>query len=363
MSKTDEPLVSVIVYNYNYGRYLRECFDSVLNQHYSNIEILFSDNASTDDSWQIACEYSELYPNKFFLAKNRQNFGQTANFKNSFNNVRGKYFLVLGSDDIIKPNYISKAVALMEQHPDAGLTLVHRDILDNANHVHKDAPFYNRTCKIPAPKQAAVYMMATVNPSITQAFYRTDCALRAINLGGSGSRFHGARILDFDIACRHAVIFINEALLFHRVHGSNDAGLSTQHLMDVLSAYVMNFDFQEKADALNLPEVSSRLEASIEKNATLSLRYAVSALKSKNFVLGERYVHLAFALHPNIKQNPLYQTLLAFFDDTTNKNAGLEKILAEHGRVKRSVSYEPPEGSITLNLKVKDRLQVVASAS
>lgn len=74
-------------------------------------------------------------------------------------------------------------------------------------------------------------------------------------------------------------------------------------------------------------------------------------------------MHLAFALHPNIKKNPLYQTLLAFFDDTTNKNAGLEKILAEHGGVKRSVSYEPPEGSIILNLKEKDRLQVVASAS
>ena len=49
-----DPLVSVIIYNYNYGRYLSACFDSVINQSYQNIEILFSDNASTDDSWKIA---------------------------------------------------------------------------------------------------------------------------------------------------------------------------------------------------------------------------------------------------------------------------------------------------------------------
>ena len=40
--KTFEPLVSLLVYNFNYGRYLAECFDSMLAQSYSNIEIIFS---------------------------------------------------------------------------------------------------------------------------------------------------------------------------------------------------------------------------------------------------------------------------------------------------------------------------------
>jgi glycosyltransferase involved in cell wall biosynthesis len=348
MSEANQPLVSVIIYNYNYGRYLRQCFDSVLHQQYKNIEILFSDNNSSDDSWEIACEYNHSHPHRFFLAKNRNNFGQTANFKNCFNNVRGKYFLVLGSDDILKLDYIEKAVLLMEQNPDAGLALVHRAILDDANQVHEDAPFYNQTCKIPAPKQAAVYMMATVNPSITQAFYRTQSALTVISLGGGGSRFHGARILDFDIACRHAVIFINEPLLLHRVHGGNDASMATKHLMDVIGAYVLNFDFQEKAETLNLPEVSHRLEASIEKNANLSLRYAVSALKNQNLTLAERYFHLALALHPSVKQNPLYQALHDLFHARGDQSTKLQKILADSNGIKRSVSYDPPEGSIPL---------------
>lgn len=348
MSPANQPLVSIIIYNYNYGRFLRACFDSVINQTYQNIEILFSDNASSDDSWDIACTYSQQYPERFFLARNRQNFGQTANFKNCFNNVRGKYFLVLGSDDILYKNYIEKTVCLMEQHPDAGLALVHRAVLDDKNQIHEDAPFYNQSCKIPAPKQAAVYMMASVNPSITQAFYRTQCALSVINLGGGSSRFHGARILDFDIACRHAVIYISEALLLHRVHTENDAIQATENLMDVLGSYVINFDFQEKAEALNLPEVADRLEASIEKNATLSLRYSMNALKNQNFTLAERYLHLAFALDPKVKHNPLYETLITFFADTENQ-AGLWKSIATSSSVyKRTTGYAPPEGSMPL---------------
>lgn len=345
------PLVSIIIYNYNYGRYLRACFDSALTQTYQNIEILFSDNDSTDDSWAIACEYNRLYPQTFFIAKNRQNFGQTANFKNCFTNIRGKYFLVLGSDDILKPDYILKATILMEAHPDAGLALVHRTILDDANQVHEDAPFYNQTCKIPAPKQAAVYMMATVNPSITQAFYRTQSALSVIHLGGSGSRFHGARILDFDIACQQAVIYINQALLFHRVHGSNDASQATHHLIDVLGAYVMNFDFHEKASALNLPEISDRLEASIEKNANLSLRYAISALIMQNLTLAERYFHLSFALHPKVKETPLYQKLSALFNASTDRATHIDQIISDPNyHPKRSASYNPPEGSLILEI-------------
>ena len=52
-----KPLVSVVLHNNNNEEYLRECFDSILNQTYDNIEICFYDCASTDKSWDIAVEY------------------------------------------------------------------------------------------------------------------------------------------------------------------------------------------------------------------------------------------------------------------------------------------------------------------
>lgn len=53
--------VSILIPNYNYGCYLSECFDSILNQTYNDIEVIFSDNASTDDSMKIAESYRDKF--------------------------------------------------------------------------------------------------------------------------------------------------------------------------------------------------------------------------------------------------------------------------------------------------------------
>jgi glycosyltransferase involved in cell wall biosynthesis len=56
------PLLSVIVSNYNYGTYIRECLDSILHQTFKNLEIIVSDDGSTDDSPQIIRDYEKRYP-------------------------------------------------------------------------------------------------------------------------------------------------------------------------------------------------------------------------------------------------------------------------------------------------------------
>ena len=55
----DQPLVSVIMANYNYGRYLREAVDSVMMQTYPKIEIIVVDDGSTDDSREILMSYDD----------------------------------------------------------------------------------------------------------------------------------------------------------------------------------------------------------------------------------------------------------------------------------------------------------------
>ena len=74
------PLVSVIIHNYNYGDFLEQCLQSVVDQTYKNIEVLFSDNASNDKSWEIALSFSEKYPDTFSVSRHRRNQGRLANF-------------------------------------------------------------------------------------------------------------------------------------------------------------------------------------------------------------------------------------------------------------------------------------------
>ena len=103
---TENPLVSIRVFNYNYGSYLRECLESAVNQTYPNIEICFSDNCSTDESWGIALEYQRRYPEIFSIARNASNKGVYGNMVNCAVFTRGRYMLQLCSDDALANNFI-----------------------------------------------------------------------------------------------------------------------------------------------------------------------------------------------------------------------------------------------------------------
>ncbi len=201
LNTPDKPLVSMMVFNYNYGRYLRECLDRLLAQTYDNIEICFSDNASTDDSWEIALEYQKRYPDVIFVARNRQNFGTDANFANCWTNARGKYFVEVCSDDALLPDFTERCVKALEEHVDAGFAMVHRTILDEHGKHVIEAPFYNQTCKIPGAGQAAVYMMAAVNPAVTQIMYRKLFTFGKSVTGGLAGRWYGTSMMDFKMCC------------------------------------------------------------------------------------------------------------------------------------------------------------------
>lgn len=337
-----QPLVSIVIYNFNYARFLHQCLDSVFGQTYSNIEVIFSDNASTDDSWQIALEYCNLYPDKMFVSRNRKNYGATANLNVALSQIRGTYYVTLASDDVMYPDFLQKTITQLEQNKDAGCAIVHRAIMNEDESIIADTPFYNISCKIPAPAQAAVHMMASINPTISQIVYRTALVDKFPNT--IGIRFQRSRIIDFDLACKHAVLYIKEPLVWHRVHHMNDATTATENLMDVLAAYVMNFDFADKATGLGLFEVAARLPLSIEKNGKHCLRYCVHYLRLSNWTLAKRYFYLAYALYPEITTDPLYEDLTLLWERDEINLSQLQKVLSYNISLVRTVSYPPPNG-------------------
>ncbi len=346
------PLVSIIIYNYNYGRFLRECIESAVTQSYPNIEILFSDNASTDDSWEIALKFSQQYPDKIFLARNHQNFGPTANLKNCMSNIHGRYFMILCSDDKLDSNCVERAVAQLEAHPDACMTLMHRYILSESGQVTNEAPFYDQSCKIFPPMQAAVYMMASVNPTLSQILYRTDYHTATKNFeGASGhaNRFLGNRVLDFTLSCLYPIIYLHTPLVYHRVHALSDTNLAKDHLIQIIGPYFLNIEFCEIARSFHYPEVYERWEASVEKLATLALRYAADAFMQKNEALAKRYFYLAGAFFPEIESNETFKEFSAYWCQQSTRAALVKALGKNKVSLQRTTSYPPPEGSELLS--------------
>lgn len=109
--------VDVAIPNYNYGRYLRECVDSVLAQDVEHLRVLIIDNASTDDSADIALDLAST--DKRVEARiRRKNLGPHASFNEAIDWAESDYFLLLCSDDLLVPGALRRALAILEADPD-----------------------------------------------------------------------------------------------------------------------------------------------------------------------------------------------------------------------------------------------------
>ena len=103
------PLVSVIVVNFNYGRFLRAAVDSVFGQTYPNIECIVVDNASTDESGAVLRAIEARYANVKIIRRT-DNGGQTRAALDGFAASAGPYVIFLDADDLLLPNCVETHV-------------------------------------------------------------------------------------------------------------------------------------------------------------------------------------------------------------------------------------------------------------
>jgi len=93
------PLVSIIVPNYNNELYVSDCLDSILGQTYRNIEIIISDDASSDQSTDIIKKYVQDHDNIIKAIYHSKNLGVSLNRHMAILKARGKYITTIDSDD------------------------------------------------------------------------------------------------------------------------------------------------------------------------------------------------------------------------------------------------------------------------
>ncbi|MGA7383807.1 MAG: glycosyltransferase family 2 protein [Methylocella sp.] len=103
------PLVSVIVVNFNYGRFLRAAVDSVFGQTYPNIECIIVDNASTDESGAVLRAIEAGYAGVKIIRRT-DNGGQTRAALDGFAASAGPYVIFLDADDLLLPNCVETHV-------------------------------------------------------------------------------------------------------------------------------------------------------------------------------------------------------------------------------------------------------------
>lgn len=111
--------VSVLINNHNYGTYIGDAIESVLNQSYRNFELIIVDGASTDESRKIIMSYVERFPD-LITAVFKPSSGQAAAINVGFHLSRGDIIAFLDSDDYFYENKLERIVSLHEQYDFVG---------------------------------------------------------------------------------------------------------------------------------------------------------------------------------------------------------------------------------------------------
>jgi glycosyltransferase involved in cell wall biosynthesis len=124
----DRPLVSILVANYNYEKYIAQTIESALAQTYSHFELIVCDDGSTDNSIQVieACARND---ERIRLIR-KSNGGHGSALNAAFDESRGEILCLLDSDDLFTPGKVQQVVDCCRENPDSGF-LIHRVIRIN----------------------------------------------------------------------------------------------------------------------------------------------------------------------------------------------------------------------------------------
>jgi glycosyltransferase involved in cell wall biosynthesis len=128
-SLPQKPSVSVLITCFNYGAYVGQAIDSVLQQTYPAIEIIVSDDASQDNSCEVVESYITGNPGVRLLRN--PHGGMAANLNAAYRNCSGDVICLLDADDTFLPGKIEAVVNAFLAHPQAGFAIHRASLVDN----------------------------------------------------------------------------------------------------------------------------------------------------------------------------------------------------------------------------------------
>lgn len=121
---TKGPMISICIPCYNHEKFINDCFESLMNQTYQNIELIINDDGSKDNSWFIIKENEATLKEHFekvIIRKSDKNLGLTKTLNKLIPLCNGKYVKLLASDDFLDSKYIELMVEYMEKNEDTGV--------------------------------------------------------------------------------------------------------------------------------------------------------------------------------------------------------------------------------------------------
>jgi len=142
------PYVSIGLPVYNGERFLVQTLDSLLAQTFENLELIISDNASTDRTQEICQDYAAK-DRRIRYYRNDQNLGAARNYNCVFELSTGKYFKWAAHDDLCAPVLIERCVEVLDSEPSVVICYARTSIIDEHGRHQRD---YDDLMDLRSPK-------------------------------------------------------------------------------------------------------------------------------------------------------------------------------------------------------------------
>lgn len=222
MKTMDSPLVSVIVPNYNYARYLPERMESILQQTYQNFEIILLDDVSTDNSREVIESYRSN-PHVSKIVYNERNSGSAfKQWHKGFELAQGELIWIAESDDKCEPTLLERLVTEFQRDEHLALAFCldcfFRDSGESSKFVPKDRTPITR---LSGREFIQGYMLdGSYVGNASSAVFKRNMAL-SVDQGYMSYKNAGDRLFWIEVSEKGNVAIINEHLNYCRRHGSN----------------------------------------------------------------------------------------------------------------------------------------------
>lgn len=125
---SNNPKISVLLPVYNCELYIKEAIDSILNQTFSDFELLIIDDASTDKTLEIIKSFTD---SRIVIKEKPKNLGYTDSLNYGLTIAKGEYIARMDGDDYSFPNRFEKQVTYLDSHPEAVLCGANYAIIDS----------------------------------------------------------------------------------------------------------------------------------------------------------------------------------------------------------------------------------------
>ena len=300
------PKVSVMIPTYNQEKYISNTIISIINQDYENIEIIVSDDASTDNTESVVKEIIKDNPERDIkYVKRTSNIGNIANYHDTFVNLAtGEYVLNLDGDDfLIDMTYIRSCVELTEQYSDIKLVFARQgtyfEKIDKIvyDKVNDDLPEI-----IDGNKFFINFPKGHTIPHLT-CFYKREDAIRL--------DFYSINIISSDwesilrLCINNKIAFINRHVGIWRRHFCNESRtININRLLDNLKYITSVSSFARSNTTFSVKQLAKWKRKMLLRNLireTITL-YFLDKKKLKEYLLKLKedlpYSHKILTRHP-----------------------------------------------------------------